>query len=184
MGQPKALLKFPSGQTLLEDQCRRIVDAGINKIFVVVGCDAEKIIEAHNHLNVTWVKNRDWEQGRFSSIQCALERIVAEHGLVSVLMLPVDVVGVPIETIKSIIDAGIATQSNIIPTFEGKGGHPVVLCSETIKTILETSVEEGRLNEILGRGVWPYARTKRIEVGTDSVLRNVNTKEEWDGVLK
>ncbi len=187
MGQPKALLKLSSGRTLLEDQCRRVLEAGVENIYVVVGCHADRIVNEHTSTRahertkeIIWVVNKNWESGRFSSIQCGVKKI----GDAPILLLPIDVVDVPVDIIQQIINEGLSSQSNIVPTFEGKGGHPVFLCGETLKTILETPVEEGRLNEILRRGVTPYAPTRRVEVASKNILNNVNTWEEWEGILK
>jgi molybdenum cofactor cytidylyltransferase len=56
LGRPKQLVVFEE-KTLLEQ---------------VVGFEAEKMISAHEHLPVSWVKNTDWATGMASSIRAGL----------------------------------------------------------------------------------------------------------------
>jgi CTP:molybdopterin cytidylyltransferase MocA len=88
----------------------------------------------------------------------------------------VDVVGVEDEVMRTIVEAGVKNRATIIPTFQGKGGHPVFLCPEAIKEILKQDPKTGRLDTILKM----RSDTRRIEVASGSILNNVNTPDEWE----
>jgi molybdenum cofactor cytidylyltransferase len=70
LGQPKQLIVFEE-ITLLERAIKAAFFVTKN-IVVVVGFEAEKMILAHEHLPVSWVKNVDWATGMASSIRAGL----------------------------------------------------------------------------------------------------------------
>lgn len=208
MGTPKAMLRFPSGKTLLEDQCRRLKEAGIGNIFVVVGCDAEKIKNAHKNLAINWVVNKDWRLGNFSSVVTGVKYAACNsHSMwrpqsaaatklgKGILLLPVDVAGVEIEIIRQIIAKGIRTDKNIIPTHNGRGGHPVYIRPQMLETIVKEGTEaipyagatctcrhklkSGRLDYILNKD----PATSRVVVTSRFILNNINTENDWNNYL-
>lgn len=209
MGTDKALLEFPGGKTLLEDQVSRIKEAGIDNIYVVVGCNAEEIKNRHSGLDISWAENTNWKDGNFSSIVCGVKALnsclskrsfamaqddkTSEDGIArrfadavtGVLLLPVDVVGVDIETIRAIIKEGVKSDQNIIPTFEGHGGHPVYLGTELIKDILShynvvAGSPVGRLDLMLRNS----AQTKRFPVSSENIRNNINIAADWKRYLE
>lgn len=192
MGSPKPLLKT-GGKTLLEDQVRRMSAAGIENTFVVIGCGAEEIKDRHKNLKVTWVENRDWEKGKFSSVLCGISSVIASemkqsgvgsrllrftrNDIRGILLLPVDTVLVPPEVMKQIIDEGVKTGRNIIPTFDGRGGHPVFLTQILAKEIAANHKEDERLDHVLNGS----NNVNRLEVSSQMILSNINTLEDWLG---
>lgn len=186
----KALLKI-GNKTLLEDQVRRIRESGINDIYIVVGCKSEEIKNHHKDLDVVWIENKNWRDGNFSSVLCGLLNIVLSESachceeaggqrgnpanIWGVILLPIDTVGVEVDTIKLIIDSGLKSGSNIIPTHKGRGGHPVFLTKELISEIITTKTPNDRLDQILNAA----KSTSRTEVETDAILNNINADEDY-----
>jgi len=183
MGRPKALLRLPSGDTLLTDQVLRLKEAGVSRIYVVVGCEAKRIKSIHRTAEVLWVMNDHWHLGGFSSLIAGL-RAISSHPtrrLQGVVLLPIDVAGVEPEIIKQIIDEGLRTNKNIIPRYNGRGGHPVYICRKTMEKILQDFTEkDGRLDYILTHD----AETFQIPVASASILNNINTMNDWNNYLK
>jgi len=177
MGFPKALIEV-NGRTLLQDQVIRFNEAGIQDVYVVVGAHEKEIKEAHPDLDVTWIVNQDWEDGKFSSVLCGLSVIArrplpaGRQGSNPVLLLPIDVISVPVDVFRKIIQEGTKTAHNIIPTYKEKGGHPVFLSSRFVQHILESCTKDDRLDHQLKE----CKCTSYLHVETDSVLSNVNEK--------
>jgi len=169
MGSPKALLKVRDN-TLLEDQVNRLRHAGCDPVIVVVGSEADKIMGHHGDLDIIWALNHEWGKGHFSSILCGLKETSS-----STLLLTIDTVGVPIETIKEILGKGLQENKNIIPTFENRGGHPVFLTTEFIHQTLKTASPNDRLDHLLPND----PETLRLETNSNSILNNINTMGEW-----
>lgn len=178
MGSPKPLLKIDD-KTLLEDQVSRIREAGIKNIYVVVGCKAKEIKDIHNDLDVIWVENKNWERGKFSTVLCGLTLLGSRfrgNDLSGVLLLPVDVPFVPPAIIRQIITEGLKRDKNIIPTFQGNGGHPVFLNYRLAQSILKNQDSNNRLDLILKKN----ADTEKIPIISREILNNVNTIDEWE----
>lgn len=198
----KAVLKI-GGKTLLEDQVCRLNQSGINNIYVVVGYNASEIRNSHPKLDVCWIENKNWRNGNFSSVLCGVNGIFPPHpvplpqgrgglpsqpapltpslseGIKGIILLPVDVVGVEVEIIRLIIDEGLRTDCNIVPTFEGRGGHPVYLRSGIVEEISKKPAKGGRLDFMLRDD----PKTKRLPVQSRNILNNINTDEDWQGYL-
>jgi CTP:molybdopterin cytidylyltransferase MocA len=175
MGSPKALIDV-GGRTLLEDQVQRLRTAGIERIGVVIGAHAKEIRAAHPALDVDWIENRNWANGHFSSVRCGLQGMMPAGCNVSgILILPVDVPGVPPDVMKKIVDEGTRSGRNIVPTFQFQRGHPVFISTETAREIGSGSAKFDRLDLILESS----PDTLKIEVGSDAVLRNVNSEKDF-----
>ncbi len=177
MGSPKALLNIGE-RTLLEDQSDRLQQGGINDVFVVVGANAVKIQVAHEDLDVIWIENEDWKLGTFSSIKTALKSI-ADQDYDGCLLLPIDVPGVPPKVIRHIWQEGHKLGKNLIPQYEGDGGHPVYLTRDLIMDIGYACSFNDRLDKILHAS----PNTEHIEVFSKAILNNINTPEEWRAYL-
>ena len=196
MGEPKALLTIDN-HTLLEDQISRLKKAGIHDIFVVVGAHRDEILGQHEALDVNWATNESWQSGNFSSILCGLRKTYRSseprrdevplrgksrtnntNDFTGTILLPVDVAGVETKTIRRIIDEGVKRSQNIIPTYNGRGGHPVYLTKAFAKQLLDQHTNNDRLDVIFKKD----KDTTRLEVDTKTILNNINTREEWDNI--
>ena len=182
MGKPKALLEFQDKQTLLAGQAALLTNAGCNPIVVVIGYEPEEVMRAHPELNVSWCVNRDWEQGQFSSLQAGVAHVL-HHDIKGVFLLPVDVAGVKPSTLAALSEAvgGKPQPYAIVPTFKGKGGHPVYISLDFCRKIIKTDISDrdARLDVILRQA----AGTVYLPVDDANVIRNINTPDEWRCIL-
>ena len=173
MGVDKPLLRFRSGKRLLEDQIERLTKAGLEEIFVVIGCHANLIKSEFAGLNVKWFENRSWELGSFSSLQTGIKNIPSlEDG---VLILPIDAAGISPTTIDDIVSNGIKTKKSDIPLFNKQRGHPVYLNKKICMAILEAK-PDGRLDLILE----DEKELLLLPTNDANILQNINTMNEWD----
>ncbi len=177
MGFPKALLKLGES-TLLARQYELLNAAGCDPVMAVVGCKAEEIISAHHLLPVKWVKNELWPKGQFSSVAAGISEALSDDSS-GVVLLPIDVIGVGMQTIHAILDAAsrMPDIDAIIPTCNGKGGHPVYLSKKFCKNLigLDLDDEDSRLDVQLSRCEAKF----RIETEDAAILKNVNTPKEF-----
>lgn len=176
MGAPKALLKCADGATLLSSQTALLKNSGCDEIAVVVGSGADEIKKLHADLQVTWIENRSWKLGQFSSVQAAI-RWSLSSGITGVLILPVDIAGVRGSTVKGIIESAAANNYTdvIIPEYDGRGGHPVYLPQEFC-VMLAAADPHSRLD----REIEKSKQIRRLPVDDPLIARNINTPEEWN----
>lgn len=181
MGKPKALLEFSDGETLLTKQASLLRDAGCEPVVVVVGATADDIMRAHPHIDVSWCINEYWELGQFSSLKTGVAHVM-HHDIDGTLILPVDVVGVKPSTVAALIGAAGREPAPraVVPTFGGKGGHPVYISLAFCREIIKKGLSDGdaRLDKML-RG---SGKITHLPVADANVTRNINAPEEWRAV--
>lgn len=175
MGRPKALLPTPSGVPLALHQARLLQAAGCTRVVIVLGCDCAKIAGALSGTGLfECVRNRSWRKGRLSSVQIGLRAV---HDPDGIMLLPVDTVGVRVETLMKMREEAESTRPPAVrPTFKGENGKVAWISRSVAREILrmDPTREDARLDVILR----PLAR--RIEVDDPAILSNVNTPEEWE----
>ncbi len=175
LGFPKALLKFPDGRTILDDQVARLIAANLSQIRVVLGAYVSEIKETYKEPNVEWVVNQNFEYGPFSSI---LSAINDEDDFSGALILPIDTAGVSPETMRKIVSEGSLSQIPVVPQFEARGGHPVYLPAGLIKKMRQLDIASARLDRVLAG-----EKVARLETTDSAILHNINSKDDWNDFI-
>jgi len=133
MGRTKALLPFGSktALSLIVDTLRK---AGISKLHVVVGQEADKIISG-SKVRADFVVNKNHKDGQFSSLQTGIAS--ASPTCRGVVVCLVDQPHILIEWIKALLQEANKRDSLIIrPRFGRKTGHPIYYASALFSEIL------------------------------------------------
>jgi molybdenum cofactor cytidylyltransferase len=181
MGSPKALLPF-RGQAFLQhllditsrppqsdtDGTKR--KPGIGWTRVVLGAHAEKITSELHLDPSTLVANPDWEQGQLTSIQAAIRSLpkgqtdgiilfLVDHPLISAAVVD--------QLIQQFYSSG---RPIVLPTYNGKRGHPVIFAERLYGELLAAPKDLGARAV-----VWAHA-SEVLEVPTDEegVVLNLN----------
>jgi molybdenum cofactor cytidylyltransferase len=177
MGQPKALLKIPSGKLLAMEQAGALMAAGITDVVVVLGHNAEEIVAALGETTLRYCFNSSWATGRLSSLQSGLRALPTS--IYGVLILPVDTVGVKPATLSRIISmADETTAVAIRPAWQKKPGRILWLSRAVFEEILAIDPDPSfRLD------AWMEPRETRLEVDDPAILNNINTPDEWRRVM-
>lgn len=186
MGRPKALLPY-RGRTFLEHliEVTRHPRVGVTRI--VLGAGAEAI---RQHLlaggragpcdPVNFLVNADWPKGQLSSIQCAVRSL--PQGLTEGLMLcPVDHALVSAAVIARLIgEFDAKPKAIVLPTFEGRRGHPVIFPASLYEELLVASAEVGARQV-----VWAHAEdVAEVAVEEEGVILNLNDPASVDRAMK
>ncbi len=178
MGVTKALLPW-KGVPLLDHQITALGRAGIDTVIVVLGHhadDLEAVIGSRP--GVTAVVNSDYAQGKTTSIKAGL-RALPDGLTSSIVILNVDQ---PREsaTIQTLLRRHREAQALItIPTYQGKGGHPIVVDYSLLDDLLAVDEDTQGLKALVRRN---EDRSQRIEMAAD-VLWDLNTPEEYQQAL-
>lgn len=169
MGRPKGLLEYRGG-TWLEAQVKVLQSQGIERVVLVLGADAGAYEAVMARLSGVEARlNPDPDRGPFSSLQVGLEGITG-----SCWVSPLDV---PImDDLNGFSVALSADEDAVVPTFEGRGGHPVLLSEPFIQRLLavDPASPAARLDHQLR-----LAKTIRVPVSDPRVVLNLNTPEAW-----
>jgi len=179
MGQLKALLPWRN-TTLLEHQLRSLLDGGVQRVVVVVGHDADRlkpIIEAVE--GASWTLNNDYLQGKTTSLKAGVAALAGQP-ISDVLLLNVDQPR-NADTVRRLLERHQASSFRItIPTYGGKGGHPILIAAELFPELAEIEEESQGLKAVVRRHA---EATERYELDDPSVLLDLNTPEQYQKAL-
>lgn len=179
MGQPKALLKF-NNVSFLEHLINVTKTAGLINVIIVLGYDSEKIRNSlrlenfKNNLNIKIVVNKDYKLGQLSSIHTAL-RALPENAE-AIILLPVDRPLISRYVLEEILEKYFLSNAKIvIPTFEGKRGHPVLFSSAMFNELMDAPLDIGARYV-----VWNHPEELvEVETSESGILINIDTPEDY-----
>ncbi len=178
MGAFKPLLKVGEETALLRI-INRIKAAGIEDIVLVTGYERQRLLPLIEGKGIKEVYNESYRQGMFESVKAGLEacaEIFAED--TAFFLLPVDCPLVSEEVMDTLIDEHLRhgeEKNFLVPVYEGKKGHPLLIPREYIGEICSWE-GEGGLKGITDRY---YERMKRIPVEDEGCLLDMDTPEGY-----
>jgi len=173
MAQPKALLAY-RGKTFLETVCDTMRSAGIYDITVVLGRHEEAILAQWKHNCERIVTNPNPSDGQLSSLNAALSALPPYAK--SVMLALVDQPTVSSSTYSQLVKKSKANpDAIIIPKFNGKRGHPIVLPAKARPLCHIAPLDKG-LHWVTHH---PDLTTLDLEVTDSGVLRDIDTPAEY-----
>lgn len=180
MGELKALLPW-QGQTLISHQVSALAEGGADCIIVVLGHRHEELRpELEGKPQVEWTLNPDYLQGKTTSIRAGLKAL-GSRAPESLLLLNVDQPR-SARTIRNLLLHHRSKGPLVtIPTFEGKGGHPVAFDGALLAELENIKEETQGIREVVRRH---QEGTLRVEMGTGEVLWDLNTPEQYQAALE
>ncbi len=187
MGYPKGLLQY---QNLywIEEQMRRLNPLK-SDIYLGLGHDFQMYLDAlpflknsisqtysyQNNLLRTFV-NPQPQDGPFSTMRFIIENVTKRYD--KYIICPVDV---PLPT-PAVLDKLLKPKDIdiVMPQYEGKNGHPIVVSPKVIKAILSNNY--CRLDYLIKS--YDASAIKYILTVEKEVIFNLNTINEWENYLK
>jgi molybdenum cofactor cytidylyltransferase len=165
----RKLLADVDGEPLLERTLRSLLEAGLDRIVVVIRAgDGPLPVRSTLDPRVTMVVNPDPARGMFSSIQVGLARTA---GVAPVLVIPADMPFVAAASITAVAERAAATGAVVIPTYDGRRGHPIALPGRLREALLACD-PAGSLKAALAGLDAPVSL---IDVPDPGILRDVDT---------
>ena len=155
-----------NGKTLIERSVESL-DKVCSKIIVVAGYKIERIKEIlKSYEKVEVVFNKEFEKGMFSSVKIGISQIKAEK----FFLLPGDIPFVNEDVFKKLLSK---KGDIIIPVFQGRKGHPVLINSSLINEILNEPEDSNLKLFIDTKGF------STVEVQDESILIDIDTEEDY-----
>lgn len=145
MGRPKANLVLDGGETFLSRILRTFRESGVDDVLVVVGHDADVILEAlaRTDAMARVVENADYEQGQLSSLIKGLNAI-DRPGVLAALVTLVDAPFVAPATVRAVIDRYLATRAPVVRPVRGdQHGHPLLIDRSLFDEIRHADPSQG-----------------------------------------
>ncbi len=173
-GENKLLYKI-EGKSIIK---RLVEECALesSKTVVVVGHEKDLIIKELEGLNVFFVVNPEYKNGGMSSsIRIGISSIKPSKAY---LITPGDMPYLQRWICKKIIDVYIRSKAKIvIPSFEGKGGHPILFDASLREELLAVKEETKGLKAILNRHA---DEILKVEIGTSRVLIDIDYKKDLE----
>lgn len=176
MGYPKPWVKKENGKTFLLDIVTSFIDFGVSEVIVVLNKsfainEWEEVLTEVEQM-ATIIENPNPEKGRLYSLSFGLKATTSDF----IFIHNVDSPFIEKETLEQLSDS-IEISGITIPSYESKGGHPVIINSEVATEIVNNFQNHKTLKE-----VFSHFPKKYIEVNSNSILKNINTPEELEQV--
>jgi CTP:molybdopterin cytidylyltransferase MocA len=173
MGRHKALLNYNEDSTFIQRITNTYDQSGIEQIIVVVNAELfDLLIDMNLSLlhNVELVVNENPELGRFHSLQTGVQHLKpASHCFFQNIDNPF--------TSESLLQLMINLKDEadvIIPVFNKKSGHPVLISPSVMEEIIKSQDPELKINVFLKR-----FEIKKIETSDQNILVNINSPEDY-----
>lgn len=184
MGQPKALLPLPGGDTFLSRIVRTFHEAGVDDLVVVVGHDADGIVSALAQSEVfaraRFVENPDYERGQFSSLVRGLNAI-DRPGVGAALLTLVDVPLVTAATVRAVLQRYADTRAPIVRPARGdEHGHPVLIDRRLFDEIRRADPSQGAKPVVRAHA----SHAGDIPIDDAGAFLDIDTTEEYLRVMR
>ena len=179
MGREKALLPW-HGTTFLESAMRALRPS-TDMVLVVAGANAERLRPLVDAAGEFLVVNRQPERGQFSSLQIGLQEVL-NRGRDAAILTLVDRPAPRRETVQTLKSAFLDSPPDVwavVPQFEGKHGHPLVIGREMITAFLRAS-QDSTARDVEHAN---QAHIRYVDVEDPLVVWNVDTPEEYERIL-
>jgi molybdenum cofactor cytidylyltransferase len=178
MGSPKMLMQF-KGRTIIENVIENVTNSKVDKTMVVLGGSGEEIMKILGEAPVQTCFNSNYKQGMLSSVKCGLQHLPAIKGAVVIFLGDQPMIGSAI--INIVIEAYRKEGKGIVmPVFDNKRGHPLLIDLKYRNEILNIKTEEG-LHSLARKFTDDVLEVK---VDTAVILKDIDTKEDYINELK
>lgn len=175
-GSPKMLAPV-GGEPLLRRVARAFVEAGFAEVAVVLAPGAAAVAATLEGLGVVSVVNPRPEEGMLSSARAGIEALGGRHARVAVT--PADLPGLTAPVLRRLLGALPAAPAGalIVPSADGRRGHPIVLPSELAAQVVAWGPER-RLSDLLRD---PEVAVHEVPGFGPEVFRDVDVPSDLPG---
>jgi CTP:molybdopterin cytidylyltransferase MocA len=170
----KQLLPF-AGKTVVECCVDALLASPVDQVLVVTGYRADDVRHVLGQRPVRLIHNEAFREGMASSIVCGVRSALPDTR--AVLIALVDQPTIESSTIGAVVDSYLKEKPLIVvPTFDGKNGHPVLLDMSLRDEVIEMDQTRGLRHVVHAHS----DQTLYLEVGTESILRDIDFPEDYE----
>lgn len=173
MNRQKLLLLF-NGLTIIETVVENVARSVNSNMMVVLGSHREQIQKQIGNKQVHFCVNENYLDGMLSSVICGFRALPGEAK--AALVFLADQPQIPSQVTDLVIETWVQSKKGIvIPTFNGRRGHPVLIETRYKTEIERLDPEKGlrTLSEKFKDDV------KEVECNIPEILRDIDTPEEY-----
>jgi len=169
MGKSKAMLSFNRKLNFLEQLVLQYAKAGLKKIHIV--SQEERMLFDHiDNSRIHWIQNKDAEKGRAWSIYLSLSEV---DPLMPVFIQNIDNPFTDEKLILRMCNEFYGGKV-LVPVFQNKKAHPILLPPQIIGQILKLDFESFDFKQIIQQ--YP---SKLMQFSDERIQANINTHEDY-----
>lgn len=173
MKQQKLLMPF-NRKTIVETVISRIIPVLKSNIMVVLGSNRVEIENKIKDYQVESCYNQNYEQGMLSSVVCGFNSL--PDNVEAAMVFLGDQPQISTEVIRAVINAWKQSEKGIIiPTFNGKRGHPVLIEIKYKAEINRLDPDKG-LRQLMQNFSDDIVEA---EVAESEILRDIDTPADY-----
>jgi molybdenum cofactor cytidylyltransferase len=177
MNTQKLLLPF-NGLTIIETVVENVARSVHSNIIVVLGSHREQVQKQIGETRVHFCVNENYSDGMLSSVICGFRALPGEAK--AALVFLGDQPQIPSQVADLVIETWIQSGKGIImPVFNGKRGHPVLIETRYKTEIEKLDPEKGlrALSEKFKDDV------QEVKCNLPEILRDIDTPEEYEAEI-
>jgi len=140
LGQPKQLLEY-FGERLLDRALRITQQANVQKIYIVLGANAETIQATCKLSGATVLINKDWATGMASSIRTGIAALPVTTQ--QALILTCDQPAANADHLVALLTVASSHNTSSASTYAGKIGTPAVFSERVFSNLLKLEGDIG-----------------------------------------
>ena len=179
MKENKLLLKL-NDETLIEHVVRVARESDVNEVIVVLGYEATRIKESLAKTGCKFAVNNNYMKGQSESVKVGLSSV--SDNAEAMMILPADVALVDPKSINKVLDEYRRSKNAIvIASHRQQSGHPILLDRTVFPEISRIEEDTQGLKAVINRH---RTEINYLEVGTENVLVDIDTREEFDKYLR
>ncbi len=175
MGQPKVLMPWSNGRTILQQILEQLLLARMPQVTVVTGYRAGEVRRQATRAGAEVAHNADYKLGEMlSSLKVGLSSMPS-HISAAFIVLG-DQPRIQARVVSQMMTAyAEGVKDFVVPSYQMRRGHPILIDRRYWPEIMALP-ENGSLRDLLDRY---QNRIAYVNVDTDSVLRDVDTPDEY-----
>lgn len=171
MGKWKLILPYKNS-TIIENSIENAAEV-CNRIILVTGYKGEELTDLVEQIpQVITVRNNNYQNGLFSSIQTGVKLVESEWFFITMGDMP-DINKDIFNSLLESLNKNPGSFDIIRPTYQGKRSHPVLLNRNSIQTIISEPHSSEMKNVLL------HHRVMDIEMNIPDTFRDIDTPEEY-----
>lgn len=180
-GEPKQLAEWQGGP-LLEYVVGQVLEwPTVGSVYVVLGANADRIMERVNFSAVTIIENFEWSEGVASSLRAGLDTLIGDRTADRVLIALGDQPTVSPYVIPMLLDAARRSRRPVvIPRYRFVRGHPVLVDrSLWARLVAALEGDQGARNLFLSHPEW----VEEVLV-VEAPPRDIDTREDLEDLRR
>jgi len=177
MGEPKVLLPWSEGSTIIHEIVRTTVETGLfAEVVVVTGKWDTEIRQQVNELPVRIVHNSHFAEGEMiSSVQTGLRELSPQIG--AALILLGDQPDLESAVITKVLTAYTKTLSPIVaPVYQGRRGHPVLFDRSLWSELLALQADAAPRDILRAHA----SEICEVKVDTGTIFQDIDTPQDYN----